>query len=91
MISYKRATNTRGPESQNKLLVLKDYVSIKMTENIPKAVTLSGLNAGTIFENMRQGTVMLRTIWLVPRAAMAGRISALVIAKPQVTQNTLKS
>ena len=64
--------------------------AIKIVRNMPKARTLSGLNAGTIFENIRQGTVMLRTIWPAPRAATVGKISALVITKPQVTQNTLK-
>jgi len=62
---------------------------IKIVRNIPKARTLSGLNAGTIFENMRQGMVMLSTIWPAPRAATVGKISILVIIKPQVTQNTL--
>ena len=33
--------------------------------------------------------MMLSTIWPAPRAATAGKISALVITKPQVTQNTL--
>ena len=63
---------------------------LKIVRNIPKARTLSGVNAGTIFENMRQGIVMLSTIWLAPRAATVGKISILVIIKPQVTQNTLK-
>ena len=63
---------------------------IKIVRNIPKARTLSGLNAGTIFENIRQGIVMLSTIWLTPRAATVGKIFTLVITKPQVTQNTLK-
>lgn len=33
---------------------------------------------------------MLSTIWLAPRAATVGKISTLVITKPQVTQNILK-
>ena len=33
---------------------------------------------------------MLSTIWPAPRAATVGKISTLVITKPQVTQNTLK-
>jgi hypothetical protein len=60
-----------------------------MVRKIPKARTLSGVKAGTIFENIRQGTVMLSTIWPAPRAATVGKISALVITNPQVTQNTL--
>lgn len=63
----------------------------KIVRDIPKAWTLSGLNAGTIFENIRQGTVMLSTICPAPRAAMVGNISALVTIKPQETQNTLKN
>ena len=69
---------------------IKLFRVIKIIRSIPKARMLSGLKAGTIFENMRQGTVMLSTIWLAPRAATAGKISTLVIIKPQVTQNTLK-
>ena len=63
---------------------------IKIVRNIPKARTLSGLNAGTIFENIRQGTVMLSTIWPEARAATVGKMSALVTKNPQATQNTLK-
>lgn len=66
-------------------------VIIKIVRNIPKARKLSGSNAGTIFENIRQGTVMLSTIWPAPRAATVGKISNLVIIKPQVTPNTLKN
>lgn len=61
----------------------------KRGSNRPKTLTLSGLKAGTIFENMRQGIVILSTIWPAPRAATVGKISALVIVKPQATQNTL--
>ena len=34
--------------------------------------------------------MILSTIWPAPRAATVGKISALVIVKPQATQNTLK-
>ena len=88
MASYKRAISTRGPKERIAKLC---RVIKKLISNIPKARTLSGSKAGTILENIRLGTVILITIWLAPWAATVGKISSLVITKPQVTQNTLKN
>lgn len=62
----------------------------KRCTHSPKALILSDVNAGTIFENMRHGRVMLSRIWPAPAAATAGKMSALVIAMPHDTQNILE-
>ncbi len=52
---------------------------------------LSVVNAGTILENKRQGSVMFKAICPAPLAATGGKISAFVIKNPLATPAALST